>query len=82
MLALKKKIEDCIENKVYEHRVLKRMTQKDLADAVGVSKQTIFVMEKNNYSPSLILAFRIADFFNVDVNEIFTYVKGSDQSEG
>nr|WP_205599230.1 helix-turn-helix transcriptional regulator [Oceanobacillus halotolerans] len=75
---MKKEFEDYIENKVYEHRVLKRMTQKDLADAVGVSKQTIFVMEKNNYSPSLVLAFRIADFFNVDVNDIFTYVKGSD----
>ncbi|WP_163971901.1 helix-turn-helix transcriptional regulator [Oceanobacillus halotolerans] len=78
VLTLKKEFEDYIENKVYEHRVLKRMTQKDLADAVGVSKQTIFVMEKNNYSPSLVLAFRIADFFNVDVNDIFTYVKGSD----
>lgn len=75
---MKKEVEDYIENKVYEHRVLKRMTQKDLAAAVGVSKQTIFVMEKNNYSPSLILAYRIADFFNVDVNDIFTYVKGSD----
>ncbi|WP_436837054.1 helix-turn-helix transcriptional regulator [Planococcus shixiaomingii] len=78
MLTLKKEVEDYVENKVYEYRVLKRMTQKDLADAVGVSKQTIFVMEKNNYSPSLILAFRIADFFDVDVNDIFTYVKGSD----
>ncbi|MEN1969713.1 helix-turn-helix transcriptional regulator [Lentibacillus sp. N15] len=78
---MKDKFEDYIENKVYEHRVLKRMTQKDLADAVGVSKQTIFVMEKNNYSPSLILAFRIANFFNVDVNDIFTYVKGSDENE-
>lgn len=78
MLILEKEVEDYIENKVYEHRVLRRMTQKDLADAVGVSKQTIFVMEKNNYSPSLVLAFRIADFFNVDVNDIFTYVKGSD----
>ena len=56
------------------------MTQKDLADAVGVSKQTIFVMEKNNYSPSLVLSCRIADFFNVDINEVFTYVKGSDQN--
>lgn len=78
VLSLGKKFEDHIDNKVYEHRVLKRMTQKELAEAVGVSKQTIFVMEKNNYSPSLILAYRIADFFKVDVNEIFIYVKGSD----
>lgn len=81
MLVLKKRNKDYIENKVYEHRVLKRLSQKDLADAVGVSKQTIYVMEKNNYSPSLILAFRIADFFNVDVNDIFTYKKGNDLNE-
>lgn len=77
-MTLKKEFKDSIDNKVYEHRVLKRITQKELADAVGVSKQTIFVMEKNNYSPSLVLAFRIADFFNVDVTDIFTYIKGSD----
>lgn len=81
MLTLKEEIEDYVVNKVYEHRVLKRLSQKELADAVGVSKQTIYVMEKNNYSPSLVLAYRIADFFNVDVNEIFTYVKGRDQNE-
>lgn len=51
------------------------MSQSDLAKAVGVSKQTIFVMEKNNYSPSLLLAYRIADFFGVSVEEIFTYKK-------
>lgn len=51
------------------------MSQKELADAVGVSKQTLFVMEKNNYSPSLVLAYRIANFFKVDINEIFSYVR-------
>lgn len=80
-MTLKEKLEDYVENKVYEHRVLKRLSQKELADAVGVSKQTIYVMEKNNYSPSLVLAFRIAHFFNVDVDDIFTYVKGREQNE-
>ncbi|WP_047981913.1 helix-turn-helix transcriptional regulator [Ornithinibacillus contaminans] len=70
---MKEDFGDSIINKVYEHRVLRRISQQELADAVGVSKQTIFVMEKNNYSPSLILAFRIANFFEVDINEIFTY---------
>lgn len=78
VITLKEKNGDYVENKVYEHRVLKRMSQKELADAVGVSKQTIYVMEKNNYSPSLVLAFRIANFFDVDVNDIFNYVGGSD----
>jgi putative transcriptional regulator len=76
---MKEDFGDSIKNKVYEHRVLRRMSQKELAEAVGVSKQTIFVMEKNNYSPSLVLAFRIANYFEVDVNELFLYVrKGED----
>ena len=73
-----KKRKDYIENNVYEYRVLNRMSQTELAKAVGVSKQTIYVMEKNNYTPSLLLAFRIAQFFDVDITDIFTYVKGSE----
>lgn len=78
---MKEDFGDSIVNKVYEYRVLKRMSQKELADAVGVSKQTIFVMEKNNYSPSLVLAFRIANFFEVDINEIFSYVRKDDTND-
>ncbi|PFG79141.1 putative transcriptional regulator [Bacillus sp. YF23] len=81
MLTVKEKFGDSIINKVYEHRVLRRMSQKDLADAVGVSKQTIFVMEKNNYSPSLVLAYRIANYFEVDINEIFSYVGKEDNND-
>ncbi len=77
---MKEDFGDSIQNKVYEYRVLRRMSQKELADAVGVSKQTIFVMEKNNYSPSLVLAFRIANFFEVDINEIFFYVRKDDEN--
>ncbi len=78
---MKEDFGDSIVNKVYEHRVLRRMSQKELADAVGVSKQTIFVMEKNNYSPSLVLAFRIATYFEVDLNEIFSYVREDDNND-
>ncbi|PQP85198.1 transcriptional regulator [Paenibacillus sp. PCH8] len=67
---------DLILNKVYEFRVLRKMSQSDLAKVVGVSKQTIFVMEKNNYSPSLLLAYKIADFFGVSIEEVFIYQKG------
>ncbi|WP_194184065.1 helix-turn-helix transcriptional regulator [Enterococcus durans] len=77
---MKKDFGDSIQNTVYEHRVLKRMTQTELAKAVGVSKQTIFVMEKGNYVPSLLLAFRIANFFEVDITEIFFYTK-TDEKE-
>lgn len=51
------------------------MSQKVLADKIGVSKQTIFVMEKGNYVPSLLLAFRIAEYFNVEITDIFIYKK-------
>ncbi|MDQ6600872.1 helix-turn-helix transcriptional regulator [Bacillus salipaludis] len=78
---MKEDFGDSIINKVYEHRVLRRISQKELAEAVGVSKQTIFVMEKNNYSPSLVLAFRIANFFEVDINEIFSYVRKEDNND-
>lgn len=68
--------QDSIANRVYEFRVLRRLSQHELAEAVGVSKQTILAMEKGNYSPTLKLAFRIAQYFGADINEIFTYNKG------
>jgi putative transcriptional regulator len=64
-----------IENKVYEYRVLHRLSQESLGKAVGVSKQTIYAMEKGNYSPSLLLAFKIANYFEVKIEDIFTYKK-------
>lgn len=64
-----------IENKVYEYRVLKRLTQEKLGQAIGVSKQTIYAMEKGNYSPSLLLAFKIALYFDTTIEQVFTYEK-------
>ncbi len=49
------------------------MTQQQLADEVGVSRQTIVAIEKGNYSPSLELAFRISHVFNTPLEEVFTY---------
>lgn len=49
------------------------MTQQQLADKAGVTRQTIVAIEKGNYSPSLELAFRIALVFNVPLEEVFTY---------
>ncbi len=49
------------------------MTQQQLADEVGVSRQTIVAIEKGNYSPSLELAFRIAGVFNTTIESIFSY---------
>ena len=49
------------------------MTQKELADQVGVTRQTIIAMEQDKYSPSLDLAFRIAHVFEVPLEEVFSY---------
>jgi len=50
------------------------MTQKQLADNLGVSRQTIVAIEKGNYSPSLELAFKIALVFDRSIEEVFSYL--------
>ncbi|TCM92717.1 putative transcriptional regulator [Paenibacillus sp. BK033] len=55
------------------------MTQQQLADKVGVTRQTIVALEKGNYSPSLELAFRISQAFGLPIEEIFFY--GDDTSQ-
>lgn len=47
------------------------MTQQELADKVGVTRQTIIALEAGNYNPSLVLAMRIAVFFGVMVEDVF-----------
>lgn len=49
------------------------MTQQQLADKAGVTRQTIVALEKGNYSPSLELAFRIAQVFDLPLEEVFYY---------
>jgi putative transcriptional regulator len=49
------------------------MTQQELAEKAGVSRQTIIAVEAGKYSPSLELAFRIADAFGVKITEVFDY---------
>lgn len=49
------------------------MTQQQLADKVGVTRQTIVAIEKGNYSPSLELAFRIARVFSLPLEEVFSF---------
>ncbi|MGG1550977.1 helix-turn-helix transcriptional regulator [Paenibacillus ferrarius] len=55
------------------------MTQQQLADKVGVTRQTIVALEKGNYSPSLELAFRIARAFNLPIEEVFFYGENSEE---
>ena len=56
------------------------MTQKELADRVGVTRQTIVAIEKAQYSPSLEVAFRIARVFSAPLEEVFIYSPEEDQA--
>ena len=63
-----------IKNNVRKLRFMKdEMTQQELAKKVGVTRQTIVSIEKDKYSPSLELAFRIAKEFNLPLEEVFSY---------
>ena len=58
-------------NKVKEARIANEMTQQELADLLGVSRQTIFSIETGKYVPSTILALKIAKAFNKSVEKLF-----------
>lgn len=63
-----------IKNKVRECRFFAdEMTQQDLAELVGVTRQTIMAIEKGKYSPSLEVAFKIALVFNTSLEAVFSY---------
>lgn len=62
-----------MKNKVEEYRKLFNEKQEDLANEVGVSRQTIISIEKGKYNPSILLAFKIAKHFNKSIEEIFIY---------
>ena len=59
-----------MKTKVKELRMQAKMTQQQLADMVHVSSRTIISIEKEQYSPSLMLAYRIAEIFGVSVEEL------------
>ena len=65
-------MQEIISNKVYEWRSKANITQEVLAEAIGVTRQTIIAIEKGNYTPSVILALKIAKFFKKPLEEIFS----------
>jgi len=60
-----------VENNLKVWRAKADVTQKELADAVEVSRQTINAIERGRYDPSLELAFALADFFECSIEDIF-----------
>lgn len=60
-----------MKNKIKVQRAIHDMTQADLAEKIGVSRQTINAMEKNKYVPSTVLSIKIAKLFKVSVEDLF-----------
>ena len=65
-----------MQNTIKVERAIQNMTQADLAEKIGVSRQTINAIETNKYVPSTILALKMAKLFGKKVEEIFTLEKG------
>lgn len=66
--------DEALQNNIRTLRFMAgEMTQQELADKVGVTRQTINAIEAAKYSPSLVLAFKIAHAFNKPIHEVFSY---------
>jgi DNA-binding XRE family transcriptional regulator len=63
---------DRVHDRIAVLRAERRVSRKELADAVGVHPQTIGYLERREYSPSLVLALRIARFFDLPVEAVFS----------
>ena len=62
-----------MKNRLEEIRKAKGITQEELANALEVSRQTVGSLENGRYNPSIILALKIARFFNVSIEEVFIF---------
>ncbi len=70
-------MEEFISNTVYTLRTKRNLTQEELAQKLGITRQTVISIEKGNYTPSVLLALKIAGLFKERVEDIFriTYEK-------
>ncbi len=62
-----------MKNNIKVYRAIHNLTQENLAEKVGVTRQTINAIEKGKYDPSLDLAFKLARLFNTNIEDIFLY---------
>lgn len=62
-----------MQTRIEEYRRERRLTQSELADALGVTRQTIISLENGKYKASLVLAHKIAQFFDAVIEDIFIF---------
>jgi putative transcriptional regulator len=61
-----------VANEINKLRIASGVTQEELADAVGVSRQTIIAIERGKYTPSVLLALKLGKYFTTPVEKLFT----------
>ena len=62
-----------MQTRIAEYRRAQKLTQNELADALGVTRQTIISLENGKYKASLVLAHKIAQYFGVTIEDIFVF---------
>ncbi|WEG72403.1 helix-turn-helix transcriptional regulator [Vagococcus intermedius] len=67
-----------MKNNLSDYRKELKISQDELAKKMCVSRQTISSLEKDRYNPSIVLAMKLAKYFNVTVEELFIYEEGDD----
>ena len=67
-----------MKNRLKEIRAIRGISQEELADILGVSRQTISSLENGRYNHSILLAFRIARYFGMAIEDIFIYEEEDD----
>ncbi|OJV65149.1 MAG: transcriptional regulator [Clostridiales bacterium 38-18] len=68
-----------MKNRLEQLRKERGIKQEELAAILEVSRQTIGSLENGRYNPSIVLAFKLAKFFNLSIEEIFIYEEDSDE---
>jgi len=66
-----------MKNRVKELRKSQKLTQEELADLIGISRQAINAIEKEKFDPSLPTAFKMAELFKTSIEELFLFIKNT-----
>lgn len=70
-------MDDQVLNTLPAFRAQRGLSQQDLADAIGVSRKTISTVETRRFTPSVVIALKLASYFNVPVEELFSLASDS-----
>lgn len=70
-MVLTNQMNEQLENDIHSVRVLNKLSQQQLADAVGVSRKTISTIETGRFTPSVVIALKIAKFFDMPLESLF-----------